>query len=105
MKTKIKENGKQIELLFNYEEDKQLFVLLNEPNWDITVEAFKYITDVNDKIDLITPGKLIFDMCATEYSDELHNNVRLLMSVCSTLSTKFILPINAEITDKKKGSN
>lgn len=105
MKTNIKENGKQIELLFNYEEDKQIFVKINEPSWDITIEAFKYLFDANDKLDLITPGKLVYDLCATEYSDELHNNVRLLMSVCSTLASKFVLPINAEISDKKKGSN
>jgi len=105
MKTKVKATAQTVELNFNYtieDEKKEIQVILNQPNWDVTVEAFKYLYDTNDKLDLITPGKLIFDMCAIEYSDELNTNIQLLMSICSQLSTKFTLPINAQIADKKK---
>lgn len=104
MKTTINPTQNQIEFNFNYtinEEVKEIFVKLNNPTWDITVEAFKYLTDENDKLDLITPGKFIFDLCATEISDELLTNYQLLMSVCSTIATKFCLPINATIVEKK----
>lgn len=108
MKTKVQKQAETVELNFKFKEgevEKDLFVVLNKPNWDITVEAFKYLTDANDKLDLITPGKIIFDVCAVEYSDELHNNIQLLMSVCSTIATKFTLPINATIDLEKKNGN
>lgn len=108
MKTKVIQLGETVELNFSYkvdEEVKDLFVKMNKPNWNQTVEAFKYLTDVDDKLDLITPGKILFDLCAFEYSDELHENIQLLMSVCSTLATKYTLPINATLADKKKDLN
>lgn len=106
MKTNIKRDVNTFDLTFTYvddnEEQKETTIVLNKPSWDITVEAFKYINDVNGNLDLITPGKLIFDLCALEYDDALLSNHQLLMSICSTLSTKFTLPINAEIKAKKK---
>lgn len=105
-KTNVKKTSIDvIEMVFNYQDDKSATIVLNKPSWDITVEAFKYLTDVNDKLDLITPGKLLFDLCVIEHTEGLESNVQLLMSICSQLTTKFILPINATISEEKKNGN
>lgn len=104
-KTNVKKTLNTIDIVFNYQADKSVTITMNKPSWDITVEAFKYLTDSNDKLDLITPGKLLYDFCVLEYSEELEDNIQLLMSICSQLTTKFILPINATINDEKKNGN
>lgn len=104
-KTAVKKTGTPIEMVFNYQDDKSVTIIMNQPSWDITIEAFKYLTDANDKLDLITPGKLIFDYCTTEHTEGLETNVQLLMSICSQITTKFILPINATIETEKKSGN
>lgn len=106
MKTNVVQKAsRNIEtFIFEYKgeegEDKEIKLVIQEPDFDQTCEAYKYIYDENSKIDMITPGKLIFDLCALEYSDELMKNNRLLMSICSKLTTKYTLPITAEIKKK-----
>lgn len=103
-KTNVKKIGELIEMCFNYDDDKSVSILLNKPNWDITVESFKYLYDSESNLDLIKPGKLIFDYCTIEYSPELDDNIQLLMSVCSHLTSKFVLPVNVNIEDEKKNT-
>lgn len=102
MKTNVVQKaGRKIEtIIFEYEDNKEVKVLLQEPNFEETCEAYKYIYDENGKIDMITPGKLIFDLCAIEISDNLFNNHRLMMSVCTNLTTSYTLPIQSEIKKK-----
>lgn len=106
MKTNVQQKaGRNIEtFIFEYKgeegEDKEIKLVIQEPDFDQTCEAYKYIYDENSKIDMITPGKLIFDLCALEYSDELIKNNRLLMTICSNLTTKYTLPVTAEIKKK-----
>lgn len=104
-KTQTKPTKNQEELIFVTEEFGEIVVKLNKPTWEISVEAFKYLTDENEKIDLMTPGKLVFDFCATEYSPIIDDNVQLMMSICSSISSRYILPIQASIKEEKKSGN
>lgn len=106
MKTNVikKEGRKVIELNFNYNEgetQKSIAITLQEPGWEETIEAFKCLTDATGEIDMLTPGKFIFDTCVLEYTDGIYENIRLMMSICSQLTSKFILPINATLEEKK----
>lgn len=81
-------------------EDKEVKVVIQEPNFEETCEAYKYIYDENGKVDVITPGKLLYDLCALEISPELLTNHRLLMSICASITNKYALPITAELKKK-----
>jgi hypothetical protein len=98
--------SKQYDLTFEYnaeiEGDKEprfetVNIKINEPSWDILVESYKCITDDSGRMDLITSGKLIFDLCAWEYSDQLINNHRLMLSIATKLAIQFVMPINADV--------
>lgn len=104
MKTQVQKKPglKEHEFIFVYEsgenyEKKEGRVLIQDPDWDIVAESYKYLTDDNGKIDLVTPGKLIFDLCSLEYDDELKMDHRVMLSICSQLTVKFVLPINTEL--------
>lgn len=102
MKTNVQQKaGRKIEtIILEYGDNKEIKLIIQEPDFDQTCEAYKYIYDENGKIDMITPGKLIFDLCVLEFSDDLLNNHRLMMSVCSNLTTTYTLPIQSEIKKK-----
>ena len=107
MKTQvIQKQGRNTETFtFTYKceisgDDKEIKVVIQEPNFEETCEAYKYIYDENGKIDMMTPGKLIFDLCALDISPELLTNPRLLMSICGALTTKYALPITTELKKK-----
>lgn len=107
MKTQVvQKQGRTIEtFIFEYKcektnDDKEVKVVIQEPSFEETCEAYKYIYDENGKIDMMTPGKLIYDLCALEVSPELLTNPRLLMSICAKLTGKYTLPISAEIKKK-----
>ena len=101
MKTKVLKTAKAEEIIFTYKdsnnEAKEVSIIINQPKWEHTVEAFKALSDSEDRLDMITPGKLIFDLCVCEYSDEIDGNNQLLMSICSQLTSKYTIPVNAEI--------
>ena len=106
MKTNVQQKaGRKIETVtLEYicpvnKENKEIKVILHDPNFDEICEAYKYIYDDNGKFDPITSGKLIFDLCSLEYSDEL-SNPRLLMCVCSRLRALYVEPIIAEVKKK-----
>jgi len=111
MKTNVSRNPnqKEIEFIFQYQpntemdespEFKEGIVKIQDPTWDQVAEAYKYITDENGKLDLVTPGKFIYDVCALETDAELSTNHRAMLSVCSQLAMKFVFPIGTEIKKK-----
>lgn len=108
MKTKVQKKStlKEYEFEFQYNpntlsdetpEFKSGIVKLQDPTWDQVAEAYKYISGENGKIDLVTPGKLILDLCALEIDDDLYANHRAMLSVCSQIAMKFVFPVTAEI--------
>jgi hypothetical protein len=112
MKTNVTRNPnqKEIEFIFQYQpntemdespEFKEGIVKIQDPTWDQVAEAYKYITDENGKLDLVTPGKFIYDVCALETDAELSTNHRAMLSVCSQLAMKFVFPIGTEEVFKK----
>jgi hypothetical protein len=66
-----------------------------------TVEAFKCLSDAENRLDMITPGRLIFDLCCVSHTQGIVNNHKLMMSICSQLTTHYTLPLNAELEVKK----
>lgn len=74
---------------------------VQEPTWDIVVEAYKYLTSDNGKLDLITPGKIIYDLCVTEIDEELTTN-QLLLTVCNQLAMDYVFPTTMEIKKNKE---
>jgi hypothetical protein len=97
---------KEIEIVFNFNpnvgddespEMKTGVIKMNEPGWDEIAEAYKYITDDDGKMDLVTPGKLLFDLCCFEASPEMVSNHQVMLSVYSQISAKFVFPITAEV--------
>lgn len=111
MKTNVTRNPnqKEVEFIFQYQpnvlsdeipEFKESVIKIQEPTWDQVAEAYKYITDENGKMDLVAPGKFIYDVCTLEYDPELSTNHRAMISVCSQLTMKFVFPISGEIKKK-----
>ena len=83
--------------------DKECLVRINRPGWDVTVECFKNLYDAEGRLDLLTAGKLLFDLTCVEYGEVLEGNVQLMMTVASTLATKYLLPVDAQL--KKNEGN
>ena len=111
MEKQIKRNAnlKTHELEFTLNEEKDLnkepifksgVIKVQEPDWETLCESFKWIYDENGKLDLITPGKLIFDLCVFELPDDLALNNRAMLSVCQQLTMLFVMPVNVEIKKK-----
>lgn len=108
MKTVITKDPslKEHEFIFKYRdsldslEEKEGIIIIQEPTWDLVAEAYKYLSDEDGRMDLIKPGKLIFDLCALDVDYNLTMNNQAMLSVCSQLAIKFVVPINAEIKKK-----
>ena len=96
-KTKNIKQAEQVDFIFIYDEDKEVKLTINNPNFDIVAESYKYLYDENNSVDLIKPGKIIFDLCTIEYDEVLDINHQLMLSVAAQLTKKFCLPINLEI--------
>lgn len=106
MKTNVQQKaGRKIETItFEYvcpstKETKEIKVVMHDPNFDELCEAYKYMYDENGKFDPITCGKLVLDLCALEYSEEMLNP-RIMMCVCSRLRALYVEPILVEIKKK-----
>jgi hypothetical protein len=82
------------------QEKKELIIKIQEPSFEEVCEAYKYIYDENGTLDMIKPGKLIYDLCCIDTDPILLKNNRLLMSVCAKLTTIYTLPIITEIKKK-----
>lgn len=76
---------------------KECKVIHKIPNFDQVAEAYKYLYDNDGTLDLVTPGKFIFDVCKIEADPELATNHRLMLSVAQHLTITYCLPINADI--------
>lgn len=107
MKTnKVVKQDREIETLlfdysdFNSEEVKEVKVVLQEPSFEEVCEAYKYLHDENGKLDAVTAGKLIFDLCALEFDDILLKKHTLMMSICGRICGLYVLPLDVEIKKK-----
>lgn len=91
------------DVTFILSDKSECTVRINHPTWDVTVECFKNLYDAEGRLDLLTAGKLLFDLTCVEYGEQLEGNVQLMMTVASTLATKYLLPVDAEL--KKNEGN
>ena len=80
-------------------EINEIKIKIQEPTFDEVCEAYKYIYDDNGKMDFITPGKLIYDLCCLDTDPILLKDHRLLMSICAKLTHIYTIPV---LTDIKK---
>lgn len=90
-------------LTFVLADKSEAEIRINHPGWDVTVECFKNLYDAEGRLDLLTAGKLLFDLCCVAYTPNLEGNVQLMMTVASTLATKYLLPVDAQL--KKNEEN
>lgn len=91
------------DITFVLADKSECTVRINHPGWDVTVECFKNLYDAEGRLDLLTAGKLLFDLTCVEYGEQLEGNVQLMMTVVTALATKYLLPVDAQL--KKNEEN
>lgn len=84
-------------ITFVLADKSEAVIHLNHPGWDVTVECFKNLYDAEGRLDLLTAGKLLFDLNCVDYSENIEGNVQLMMTIASTLATKYLLPVDAQL--------
>jgi hypothetical protein len=111
MKRIAKDNGNKKEtMVFEYvtnendvdtkEITKEAVLVVQEPDLDQLILANNCLYDNQGKLDMLTPGRTIYELCCHEVGDDIINNNRLLLSIFSKLTLHFVLPINAVVKKK-----
>lgn len=98
IKTTVIDKGLEVEtLIFSTEKHGDVTLKIQKPGFNETVESFRNLSDANGNIDMIMPGKLIFDLCCLEHSPICLTDHQLMITICSQLTARYVLPESVEL--------
>jgi len=78
-------------------EGKKLKYSVQEPTFTQVSSAMAECMDMSGKLNMGAAGKAIWELCCTEFDDEIEKNVRLLHTVCIDIYSTYVAPVDAEI--------
>jgi hypothetical protein len=100
MKDKVlKIEGRKIhKFSFKYEK-KEYAYEIQEPTFEQLIAANDSLYNNDGKLNLMSAGKVIWELCCVAFDEIIEENPKVLMTICNQLSN-FVLPLDLEIKKK-----
>lgn len=76
--------------------DKEYSYVIQEPTFDQLAAAMSEATKTN-KLNILAGGKVIWELCCIEFDEIIEKNPKILISVCTDLFDKYVMPLDIEI--------